>query len=70
MERGHIFLLLKKIKMPSAKIRGTGFDVPGDREKRLETRKKKMVRKQQVGVIDSTVILALFPMLTVVVLIP
>ena len=56
--------------MPSAKIRGTGFDVPGDREKRLETRKKKMVRKQQVGVIDSTVILALFPMLTVVVLIP
>ena len=52
--------------MPSATIRGTGFDVPGDRE----FSRKKIVRKQQVGVIDSTVILALFPMLTVVVLIP
>ena len=30
--------------MPSAKILGTSFDVPGNSEKRLETRKK--VRKQ------------------------
>ena len=52
--------------MPSTKIRGTRFDVPGDREKRLETRKKK-VRKQQVGLIDSTAVLALFPQLAVVV---
>ena len=55
--------------MASAKIRGTGFDVPGDREKRLETRKKK-VQKQQVGVIDSTAVLAVFPQLAVVVSIP
>ena len=55
--------------MPSAKIRETGFDVPGDRGKRLETRKKK-VRKQQLGVIDSTAVLALFPQLVVVVSIP
>ena len=51
MEKGHAFFVEKNIvKMPYAKIRGTRFDVPGDREKRWETRKKK-VRKQQVGVI-------------------
>ena len=55
--------------MPSAHFRGTGFDVLGDREKRLETRKKK-VRKHQVGVIDSTAVLALFPQLAVDVSIP
>ena len=55
--------------MPSAKIRGARFDVPGDREKRLETRKNK-VRNQQVGVIDLTAVLALFPQLVVVVSIP
>ena len=46
--------------MPSSKIRGTGFDVPGDREKRIEAREKK-VRKKQVGVVDSTTVLAGFP---------
>ena len=56
-------------KNPGNRVRGTGFDVPGDREKRLETRKMK-VRKQQVGVIDSTAILASFPQLAVVVSIP
>ena len=52
------------VKMPSPKIRGTGFDVPGDREKRLKTRKKK-ARKQQVGFMDSTAVLALLPQLVV-----
>ena len=36
-----IFFQKTMIKMPSAKIRGTGLDVPGDTEKRLETRKKR-----------------------------
>ena len=52
--------------MPSATIRGTGFDVPGDRE----FSRKKIVRKQQVGVIDSTAVLALFQQLAVIVSIP
>ena len=33
LERGHVSFF--QIKMPSAKIRGTRFDVPGDREKRF-----------------------------------
>ena len=48
---------------------GNQVRCPSDREKRLETRKKK-VRRQQVGVIDSTAVRALFPQLVVVVSVP
>ena len=68
-EGSWIFFQKNIMKILSAKIRGPGFDVPGDREKHLETRKKK-VRKQQVGVIDSTAVLAMFPQLAVAVSIP
>ena len=45
------------IKMLSAKVRGTRFDVPGDEKETLGDPKKK-VRNQQVGVTDLTAVLA------------